>query len=286
MSSLATDVDATTSTSTSLIYVVEHMETEISEWVRNEYTRMIKDVGGEKIMFTNMKPGFNCPSYDSDEMQFLKGATLKPETFQEFHDSNNGDRKKAVLLDEKSETILSPQDAGKFEYFLFGGILGNVDDLDMDRTSELRDQGYTQRHLGKEQMSTPTALAVSYRILEEQTPYDKLEFIDRPEYEITESETLVIPFKYLADEEGKPIMAEGNLELMTQDLDWDLDMLTQKNEQEFSNLSQLSYVTILMVNEFRASSLFVLEAIELKRMMHDNMTEQQTLTKNYGPIRG
>jgi hypothetical protein len=41
-----------------------------------------------------------------------------------------------------------------------------------------------------------------------------------------------------------------------------------------------------MVNEFRASSLFVLEAIELKRMMHDNMTEQQTLTKKYGPIRG
>jgi|TARA_B110000091_G_C13450185_1_gene323723 ribosome biogenesis SPOUT family RNA methylase Rps3 len=122
--------------------------------------------------------------------------------------------------------MLSPPDAGQFEYFLFGGILGNVDDLDMDRTSELRVQGYTQRQLGREQMTTPTALAVSHRILHGQTPYEELEFIDRPEYELTDTETLVIPFKYLKDKEtGEAIMAEGNLELMSQDLDWDLDML-------------------------------------------------------------
>ena len=201
------------------------METEISQWVRNEYTRMVADVGASNLMFTNMKPAVNCSEYNSEEMLFLKGCTLVPETFQEFHDAKDGDRTKAVLLDERSEAVLSPSDSGQFQYFLFGGILGNVDELDMDRTKELRVQGYTLRHLGKEQMTTPTALAVSYRILHDQTPIDKLEFIDRPEYEVTESETLVIPFKYLADSNGEAIMADGNLELMSADLDWDLEEL-------------------------------------------------------------
>ena len=91
-------------TPTSLIYVSEHMETNLSEWVRNEYTRMVKDVGGGNLLFTNMKPGTNCPSFDSDEMSFLSTATLVSETFQEYHDAKDGDRTKAVLLDEKSGT--------------------------------------------------------------------------------------------------------------------------------------------------------------------------------------
>jgi hypothetical protein len=91
-------------TPTSLIYVIEHMETNLSEWVRNEYTRMVKDVGGGNLLFTNMKPGTNCPSFDSDEMSFLSTATLVSETFQEYHDAKDGDRTKAVLLDEKSGT--------------------------------------------------------------------------------------------------------------------------------------------------------------------------------------
>ena len=207
------------------MYVIEHMETEVSEWVKNEYTRMVSDVGASNLMFTNMKPNVNCPAYDSEELTFLSGATLIPETFQEFHDAKDGDRTKAVLLDERSDAVLCPEDSGKFQYFLFGGILGNVDELDMDRTKELRVQGYTLRHLGKEQMTTPTALAVSYRILHDQTPIEQLEFVDRPEYEITDAETLIIPFKYLANEHGEAIMADGNLDLMSQDLDWDISML-------------------------------------------------------------
>lgn len=91
-------------TPTSLIYVIEHMETNLSEWVRNEYTRMVKDVGGGNLLFTNMKPGVNCPLFDSDAMSFLSTATLVSETFQEYHDAKDGDRTKAVLLDEKSGT--------------------------------------------------------------------------------------------------------------------------------------------------------------------------------------
>ena len=182
-------------------------------------------VGAANLMFTNMKPGVNCLPYEDEDMSFLSDANLIPETFQEFHDAKDGDRTKAVLLDERSESLLCPEDSGQFQYFLFGGILGNVDELDMDKTKELRDQGYTLRHLGKEQMTTPTALAVSHRILQEKISFEKLEFVDRPEYEVTDSETLVIPFRYLSNDQGEAIMADGNLELMSKDLEWDIDML-------------------------------------------------------------
>lgn len=214
-----------TASDTSLIYVIEHMETEISPWVRNEYTRMMQDVGAANLMFTNMKPNVNCSNYDDESMSFLSKSKLISETFQEFHDAIDGDRTRAVLLDERSESLLSPDDAGTFQYFLFGGILGNVDELDMDKTKELRIQGYTLRHLGKEQMTTPTALAVTHQILSKKIQFDDINFIDRPEYEVNDSETLVIPFRYIANDQGEAIMAEGNLELMSNNLEWDIDML-------------------------------------------------------------
>ena len=80
-----------TASDTSLIYVIEHMETEISPWVRNEYTRMMQDVGAANLMFTNMKPNVNCSNYDDESMSFLSKSKLISETFQEFHDAIDGD---------------------------------------------------------------------------------------------------------------------------------------------------------------------------------------------------
>ena len=45
---------------------------------------------------------------------------------------------KVCLLDEQHEKDLCPDDSESFDYFLFGGILGNVDEMDADRTKILR----------------------------------------------------------------------------------------------------------------------------------------------------
>ena len=207
-----------------MLYVIEHMETELSPWVICEYRRMVRDCGADRLLFTNMRPGVNCPEYNSESLSFLSGSKLIPETFEEY--ARGHPKHRTCLLDERATAgVLRPEDASAFDYFLFGGVLGNVDDLDMDRTAELRVHGYASRHLGPDQMSTPTALDVTYRVLDGQQEIAAMNFINRPEFAVNDCETLQIPFKYLADEEGNAIIADGIFEILTEDLDWDLDSL-------------------------------------------------------------
>eukprot|EP00949_MAST-11_sp_MAST-11-sp1_P001489 g1489.t1 len=211
-------------------YVIEHMEDAVSDWVTCEYKRIVSDVGAENVIFTNMRPGENCPDLESQEMRdVLQGAVAVSENFLEFFAAEKGggdDLSRVCLLDQEATELLVPEDEGKFEYFLFGGILGNVDDFDADRTKVLRAQGYTCRNLREAQMTTPTAVCVSHRILHRKVPFDELRFVDRPEFETDGAETLMMPFRYLADSStGKPIMADGILDLLTSDLEWDISDL-------------------------------------------------------------
>jgi ribosome biogenesis SPOUT family RNA methylase Rps3 len=76
---------------------------------------------------------------------------------------------KVCLLDPKAPKALCPEDGqpGKFEFFLFGGILG--DDPPRDRTGELRKMGFEGRHLRDVQMTTDTALHVTKLVIEDQS---------------------------------------------------------------------------------------------------------------------
>jgi ribosome biogenesis SPOUT family RNA methylase Rps3 len=78
---------------------------------------------------------------------------------------------KVCLLDPKAPKALSPEDGqpGKFEFFLFGGILG--DDPPRDRTGELRAMGFEGRHLREVQMTTDTALHVTKLVVEDQSEF-------------------------------------------------------------------------------------------------------------------
>ncbi|KAJ3098353.1 hypothetical protein HDU96_011134, partial [Phlyctochytrium bullatum] len=77
----------------------------------------------------------------------LNGAECTAQTVLEFTSMD-----KVLLLDPRSPTPLTPEDATQgYEYFLFGGILG--DDPPRDRTGELRKLGFATRHLGPVQMT-------------------------------------------------------------------------------------------------------------------------------------
>lgn len=69
------------------------------------------------------------------------------------------------LLDPRAEKELAPEDAGAFDLFLYGGILG--DDPPRDRTGELRKLGFEGRHLGSVQMTTDTAVGVTKIVVED-----------------------------------------------------------------------------------------------------------------------
>jgi ribosome biogenesis SPOUT family RNA methylase Rps3 len=72
---------------------------------------------------------------------------------------------RVCLLDPKAPLPLAPDDKDKFDWFLYGGILG--DDPPRDRTGELRKLGFEGRHLGSVQMTTDTALGVTKIVVED-----------------------------------------------------------------------------------------------------------------------
>lgn len=48
-------------------------------------------------------------------------------------------------------------------------------------------------------------------------PLDKIQYIDHPELKIDEYESTVMPFRYVRDKEGAPVMPEGMIDLIKND---------------------------------------------------------------------
>ncbi|TIB79629.1 hypothetical protein E3Q23_00014 [Wallemia mellicola] len=128
---------------------------------------------------------------------------------------------KVCLLDPKAEEEIKPEDLNNFSHFVFGGILG--DDPPRDRTKELRKYGFPGRHLGARQMSTDTALGTTKRVIVDKKKLGEIDFIDDPTIVFTAQESVDMPYRYLNDGTGKPLMAPGMLEHIRKDLDKSFD---------------------------------------------------------------
>ena len=250
------------STGTSNInYIIEHFETEVSQWTLCEYTHMIlilSDLYSDpKSLSTDTLPASgegsslsyastltnrliitNFPFVQSaregkleeDEYStkkntekllrinenlrhkalFSKYATLElttqekmkeikqqasatPEMFKDdtleiiklFQQMDSGirptsdEQSNVCFMDMRGTETLKPQDASKFNFIVFGGILG--DHPPKDRAGDMRANFANVRQLGVVQMTTDTALLVSREILEEQKNLSDLAFITDPE---------------------------------------------------------------------------------------------------------
>ena len=184
---------------------------------------MMRQIGKGKILFTNVSP--------QDVEKYFAG-TENGVPFSEYfsHESivditRNFPNKVCLLDSEDNYAVLDPVDATKFDYFLLGGILGNVDEFDTDKTSILRAHNYARRNLEHAQMTTDTAAITTHKIINEGSKFSDLKFIDRPEFKISENEYLVVPFRFLikndeprlCDNEGNeiyPLIADGILDLL------------------------------------------------------------------------
>jgi ribosome biogenesis SPOUT family RNA methylase Rps3 len=72
------------------------------------------------------------------------------------------------------------------------------------------------RDLGPKQMSTDTAVLVAKRIVDGM-PFDKIPFLDTIQIQTGEGEEVELPYRYVADEEGKPILPPGLVEKLMAD---------------------------------------------------------------------
>jgi len=125
------------------------------------------------------------------------------------------------LLDPKAASPLAPQDGKQFQWFLFGGILG--DDPPRDRTSELRAHGFPSRHLGEVQMTTDTALAVTKTVVVDKVPLEEIPYVDFPTITFNRNESVEMPFRYIS-RNGEPVLPPGMRELLYEDLNKAFDL--------------------------------------------------------------
>ncbi len=180
------------------IFVIEHLEPKLWKWCKFEYENMSKMVGKTNILFTNIKR----------KNPFLEsiGKTEKKRIFE-----LGIDEKKLCILDPEAKEILKPEDAKKFEYFIFGGILG--DHPPRKRTGpelSVFMPNVEKRHIGDRQMSTDNAVLTTKLVLGGKK-FEEIDFIDDPEIEMGEFRYLDLPYRYVnvgTKEKPKPQMSE------------------------------------------------------------------------------
>ncbi|PHH53520.1 Protein arginine N-methyltransferase SFM1 [Ceratocystis fimbriata CBS 114723] len=200
-------------------YIVEHLDPELGVWSELEYIAIAKETGavGGTFCLSSLPQAFVVP----EKLSLHKAFKAENRGVEELY---AGDLKSRVcLLDPAATKDLCPEDGEKFDAFLFGGILG--DDPPRDRTSELRKKGFEGRRLGPIQMTTDTAVRVTRKVVEEKIPLDKVPVVDHPELKFNEHESTQMPFRYVTDEAGKPIMPEGMVELIEKDSEKAIDDL-------------------------------------------------------------
>jgi len=173
-------------------FVIEHLESKMYPWCVLEYGHISKIVGKGNLLFTNVKKGVD---------KLKKLGEVKKESVKELK------LQKACILDPSAKKLLTPEDKKKYDYFIFGGILGDNPQrfrTKRDLTSKLKLPAF---NLGPKQMSTDTAVYVTKKILDG-TPLEKLKFVEEIEFEDKDGCFVGLPFRYVI-EHGKIIAAKG-----------------------------------------------------------------------------
>jgi ribosome biogenesis SPOUT family RNA methylase Rps3 len=148
-------------------YIIEHMEEGFSSWVKLEYLAIAKDVGADNFWLSSVSESNLSAIPKEFTDSGIQITSTEVTNFQAI--DSEFDKSRVCLLDPSATEEFTREDSAKFDYFLFGGILG--DHPPRDRTGELRKYGFVGRHLGKIQMTTDTAVRVTNIICSQQSEY-------------------------------------------------------------------------------------------------------------------
>ncbi len=166
------------------IFIIEHLEPELWPWCLIEYTSLSKAVGKQHVWFTNVK------KKDAPKLKELgKVFTLSVQKL-------NLDLTKACVLEPLAPHTLTPHEASTFEYYIFGGILG---DEKLNGRTEKELTRYLakahKRNIGKEQFSTDNAVFVTNQICKGYSLKDQ-KFQDTLELHFNTVESVILPYRY------------------------------------------------------------------------------------------
>lgn len=178
-------------------FVLEHLEPKLYEWCLIEYKHISKIVSKKNLIFTNIKN-----NKDASKLKNL--GEVKKESILKLNLKN------ACLLDPKGNKTLTPEDAKKFDYFVFGGILGDFPEQGRTEkflTSKLKN--VEVRNLINKQMPTDTAILVT-KIIAKGKNIEKIKFIDNPKIILKRGkfqEEVNLPYRYFS-KNNKPYISK------------------------------------------------------------------------------
>jgi len=181
-------------------YIIEHLEPELFPWCVLEYFQISKIVGKKNVLFTNLKTEKNCEKL----LSFGAVSALPVKQLQ---------LKNAVVLDPDAKKILSASDCKKFEYCILGGILGDYPMQKRTKKELTKKLPYPTRNLGKAQFSTDTAVLVT-TLISRGIRLEQIPFQDTIELPMGKYLSLQLPFRYVMNSKGKPILPKGLIELI------------------------------------------------------------------------
>ncbi len=136
-----------------MLFVVENLELELSEWLCIEYSNAARIVGKKNLLITNVK------KKSEREILSKKAPSVRPRVSEIFRQSE------ILVLDPQSRKKLIYRDLVGKNAVIIGGILG--DDPPLGRTKTLLTDRLPRsevRNLGKHQFSIDGAVHVAKQI--------------------------------------------------------------------------------------------------------------------------
>ncbi len=166
------------------IFIIEHLEPKLWPWCIIEYESISKIVGSDCLWFTNIK--------GEKQAKLNKLGKVFSESITKF----SIDMKKACVLDPLAPKQLKSSETKHFDYYIFGGILGE-EKLNGRTKRELTNflHKANKRNLGKGQFSTDNAVFVTKKVIERNN-LKKIPLINNLEIKINKIESIVLPYSY------------------------------------------------------------------------------------------
>ena len=179
------------------IYIIEHLEKRTWKWCLIEYRHISKIVGKENLWFTNIKS-------KGSELRKYGRAIRKPVSDLKL--------KNACILDPDAKITLSTGDARKYDYFIFGGILGDYPPKKRTKKELTGKLGFLARNIGKKQFSTDNAVYVVKEISNGKR-FNNLKFKDKIEIKLGKLDSVILPYRYIVVN-GKPLVSGELIEYL------------------------------------------------------------------------
>ncbi len=176
-------------------YIIEHLDGRVYKWCYLEYKHISDTVGKSNLIFTNVKG-------EAGRKLLSKLGKVHKESVTQLNLKN------ICILDPVAKQTITTKDTKKFDYVIFGGILGDYP-MRQRTKDELSDRlPYAKtRNLGKKQMSTNTAVYVVCGISKGKNLKD-FNWQDDLVIPTGKGEEVILPYRYVK-EKDKVVMPKG-----------------------------------------------------------------------------